>query len=224
MSCNVLAKHDPNVLRRAVQTALECADGVWYRYTLKRDVCGCALSGDEERTVVDSAVRTADDMARRVIAKYGLLSPQELAEEMCLNVVHTAEELREPFLYMGLYKPDTRTITLNDNAILLVRQFIGANGLDALTPSDDITRITLFHEIFHALEEETPDIYTRSRMLERMVLGIFPYKRGLDGVSEVGAVHFSKCMAGVPYSPCIYEHYLLLALDQLSIDFLPPDV
>ncbi|KYZ76633.1 hypothetical protein AXX12_09410 [Anaerosporomusa subterranea] len=220
----ILAKHDPDVLRRAVQTALECADGVWYRYMLKRDVCGCALSGDEERAVVDGAVRTAGDMARRVTAQYGLLSPQELAETMCLNLVHTAEELRDPFLYMGHYEPDTRTITLNDNAILLVRQFIGANALDALTPSDDITRIALFHEIFHALEEEIPDIYTRSRMLERKVLGIFPYKRGLDGVSEVGAVHFSKCMAGVPYSPCIYERYLLLALDQLSIDFLAPDV
>ena len=218
------AKHDPDVLGRAVQTALNCPDGVWYRYTLKRDVCGCALSGDEERAVVDGAVRTAADMARRVTAQYGLLSPQKLAEVLCLKLVHTAGELREPYLYMGLYEPGTRTITLNDSAILLVRQFISATGLDGLTSAEDITRIVLFHEIFHALEEETPDIYTRSRMLERKVLGIFPYKRGLAGVSEVGAVHFSKCMAGVAYSPCMYERYLLLALGQLSIDFFPPNV
>jgi len=82
----------------------------------------------------------------------------------------------------------------------------------------------LFHEIFHALEEANPDIYTRSRMLKRKALGIFPYTRGLDGVSEVGAVHFSKCMASALYSPCIYERYLLLALNRLSIDFLCPNV
>lgn len=220
----ILAKYDPDILHRAVQTALSYADDVWYRYTLKKDICGCPLSGDEERTVVDGATRTATDMAQRVTAQYGSLSPQELTEAMCLKIVHTTGELREPYLYMGLYEPDTRTITLNDSAILLVRQFIGAYGLDSLTASDDITRIALFHEIFHALEEENPDIYTRSRMLDRKVLGIFPYMRGLAGVSEVGAVHFSKCMAGVSYSPCIYERYLLLALDQLSIDFFLPNV
>lgn len=220
----ISAKHDAGVLRRAVRTALDCSDSVWYRDVLRRDVCGCALSGDEERTVVDGAVRTAADMARRITAEYGLLSPQQLAEALGLKLEHTTGELPEPHLYLGLYDPDTRTMTLNDSAILLVRQFIGINGLDSLTPSDDITRLALFHEIFHALEEETPDIYTRSRMLARKALGIFSYTRGLDGVSEVGAVHFSKCMAGVAYSPCMYERYLLLALSRLSIDFLSPNV
>jgi hypothetical protein len=212
------------VLHRAVQTALNCADDAWYRYTLRKDVCGCALSSGEEHAVLDGAVQTATNTARQVMAQYGLLSPQELAEAMCLKLVHTSGELRQPYLYMGLYEPATRTITVNESAILLVRQFIDANGLEVFTPSADIMRVVLFHEIFHALEEEKPDIYTRSRMLERRVLGILPYKRGLAGVSEVGAIHFSRCMAGISYSPCIFERYLLLALGQLSIDFLPPKV
>lgn len=224
MSCNDTPAYESAVLRRAVQTALNCTDDVWYRYMLRKDVCGCALSSDEERAVVDGAMQTAADMARQVMAQYGLLSPQELAEARGLKLVHTTGELREPYLYMGLYEPDTRTITVNESAVLLVRQFIDANGVDVFTPSADIARTVLFHEIFHALEEEKPDIYTRSRMLERRVLGILPYKRGLAGVSEVGAVHFSKCMAGISYSPCIFERYLLLALGQLSIDFLPPKV
>lgn len=218
------AKYKLDVLHRAVQTALNCSDNAWYSYTLRKDICGCALSSDEERTVVGGAVRVATDMARQVTEKYGLLSPQELAEVMGLKLVYTTGELREPYLYMGLYQPDTRTITVNESAILLVGQFVVANGLEVLTPQNDIMRVALFHEIFHALEEEKPDIYTRSRMLERRVLGLFSFMRGLSGVSEVGAVHFSKCMAGISYSPCIFERYLLLALDQLSIDFLPPNV
>jgi hypothetical protein len=216
--------YEPAVLRSAVQTTLNCADGLWYRYTLRKDVCGCVLSSDEERAVVDGAVKTAADMARQVMEQYGMISPEKLAEAMCLKLVYTTGELREPYLYMGLYEPDTRTITVNESAILLVRQFIAANDLEIITPSADITRIVLFHEIFHALEEEKPDIYTRSRMLERKLFGIFSYKRALAGVSEVGAVHFSKSMAGISYSPCIFERYLLLALGQLSIDFLPPKV
>lgn len=219
----ILAKYDHDVLRCAVRKALDCTDSVWYRYTLKRDV-SCTLSDDEERVVTDGAVKTAADMARRIMAQNGLLSPQELAEVLRLKIIYSTEELLEPYLYIGLYDPDNRTITLNNSAIALVGQFVRTNGLDDLTPSDDITPIALFHEIFHALEEENPDIYTRSRMLARKVFGIFPYMRGLDSVSEIGAVHFSKCMAGITYSPCIYERYLLLALNQLSIDFLPPNM
>jgi len=218
------AKYDREVLHRVVQMALKCSDTVWYHSTLKNDLCGCRLSSEEESTVIDGAMQTAANMTQRVAAQYGQLLPQELLEALSIKLVYTAEELREPYLYMGLYQPAIRTITLNDSTLLLLRQFIRANGLEVFTPEDDIIGIALLHEIFHALEEETLDIYTRSNMLDRKLLGIFPYKRGLSGVSEVGAVHFSKCMAGISYSPCMYERYLLMALNLLSIDFLPPNV
>jgi hypothetical protein len=220
----ISATQDAAILRHAVQTALACADSAWYCDTLRNDVCGCVLSKQEERLLVEGAVQTAGEMARQVVAKHGELPPDELAAAMRLEIVHVTEELRQPYLYMALYEPGTRTITVNDSAVTQVRQFIEANGLASFTPPDDILRIALFHEIFHAQEEETPGIYTRSRMVRRKALGIFPYARGLSGVAEVGAIHFSKCMAGAAYSPCIFERYLLLALDQLSIDFLPPSV
>lgn len=219
------AKLEPMGLRKLVQ-ALDCADSVWYRYTLRKDVCGCKLSVDEEAAVMEGAVRIADDMARQVAKQYGALSPQELAAAMDIKLAHECEELREPcqYLYISLYEPYTRTITLNDSAISCLQKFIDRNMLASLTPPDDIIRTALYHEIFHALEEETPSIYTRSRMLNRRLLGLFPYKRGLDAVSEVGAVHFSKRMAGITYSPCIFERYILMALGRLSIDFLTPNV
>ncbi|CLR13381.1 Uncharacterised protein [Mycobacterium tuberculosis] len=218
------ATYDSEVLSRAVRTALDSPDGDWYRNMIRKDACGCRLNQEEERAVLDGAVRTAAALARRFTARYGELSPEELGEALSLKLVQTSGELLEAYLYIGLYEPASRTITLNGSALGLIRQFIDANGLGGLTPPDDIMRLALFHEIFHALEEETPGIYTRSRMLERKMLGIFPYRRGLDSVSEVGAVHFSKSMVGVAYSPCIYQQYLLLALGQLSIDFLAPNV
>lgn len=217
-------EYDTNELRPAVQQALNVPDRIWYRYTLDKEFSGCALSKDEEQVVVEGAIQTAADMFRSVRKRYGLLAPPALAEVLGLKILPVTGELQTPYLYLGLYDPDLCTITVNENAITLVRQFVEINRLDDLTPVDDILNVTLFHEIFHALEEQTPGIYTRSRMLRRKLLGIFPYRRGLGGVSEVGAVHFSKCMAGIAYSPCIYERYLLLALGRLSIDFLLPNV
>ncbi len=222
-------KYDHDALRRSVRMALDWEESLWYRSILRKDFCGCALSNEEEHRVVNGAVRAATDIAQQIKARYGLVSPQgpledSLLKSLGLRLVHTTEELAGPFLYIGLYEPDRRTITMNDSAILLLQQFIGENGLAELTPPGDIIRVALFHEIFHALEDVIPDIYTRSRMVERRMMGIFHYKRGLDSASEIGAVHFSKCMTDVAYSPCIYERYLLLALGRLSIDFLTPNV
>ncbi len=227
-------KYDHDALQRAVRMALDCEESLWYRSMLRRDICGCALSIEEEHRVVNGAVSAATDIAQQIKARYGLVFPQEPVEDsllesalmksLGLKLIHATEELADPFLRIGLYEPDQRTITINDNAIILLQQFVGENGLDKLTPPGDIIRIALFHEIFHALEDIIPDIYTRSRMMERRILGIFRYRRGLDCASEIGAVHFSKCMTDVTYLPCIYERYLLVALGRLSIDFLPPNV
>ena len=222
MNCN--PQPIAGALRSAVKTALNRSDAAWYRATLQKDVCGGKLSDNEERAVLAGAIDTAAATAERIKTRYGRPSPEELAAALSLNLAHSTAELRAPYLYMSLYEPGKRMITLNDSAISLLRQFIGTNGLSDLTPPGDIPRLALYHEIFHALEEETPGIYTRSRMLKRKALGIFPYRRGLAGASEVAAMHFSRIMAGVSYSPCIYERYLLLALGQLSIDFLPSSV
>jgi hypothetical protein len=219
------ANHDPELLRRAAQAALDLSECDWYRYLLRKNVSGRSLSDAEERAVIDGATRTAATLARQVTATYGRLSPPELAAALGLKVAERpAGESPEPYLYLALYEPAAHAITLNEDVMLRVRRFIEVNGLTDLTHPEDIPAVALFHEIFHALEEETPDIYTRSRMLNRKALGLFPYRRGLDGASEVGAVHFSREMAGLAYCPCIFERYLLLALGQLSIDLFVPNV
>lgn len=220
----IAENYDPGMLRQAVRAALDWPDENWYRYTLKKDPGSHSLTEDEIRTALTKTVQTATDLVKQIAAQYDSPAPQELLQVLDIKLEHTDAALLDSLLVMGLYEPETRTVTLNGNTIALVRQFIVANGLDDLTPANDIIRIALFHEIFHALEEETPDIYTRSRILKRKVLGIFPYRRGIDGLAEVGAVHFSKWMAQVPYSPCIFERYLLLATGRLSIDFLLPNV
>ena len=216
------AKLASSEILSAVRAATACSDRDWYRFLLKSDICGCPISEGEERELLDGAMRTAVEMNRKIRENYGGYLPQEIAGDLQLKIVNKVEELREPFLFLGLYEPNSRTITLNRSALALVEEFIASNNLGSLISFADITRMVLFHEIFHALEEETPDIFTRSHTLKRKALGIFPHKRRLDSLSEVGAVHFSKCMTGISYSPCIYERLLLLALGKLSINKISP--
>lgn len=216
------AKPDSNEFLSAIRAAIACPDRDWYRAMLKGDICGCPISDEEASELLDGAMRTGSEMAQKVREKVGDCLPEEAAADLQLKIVERFEELREPFLFLGLYEPENRTITLNRSAVSLVEGFIASNNLKSLLSCTDITRSVLFHEIFHALEEETLDIFTRSHTLKRKALGIFHYQRRLDSISEVGAVHFSKCMTGLHYSPCIYERLLLLALGKLAMDRIRP--
>ena len=208
-------------MRKSVWSALACPDDVWYGLTLQKDPRGGALSAEEERSVIKGATSCALLTAEHMIHRYGPVSPQELAARLGLKLTRTSEKVSEPFLYLSLYLPAQREIILYDRSLELIEGFLRQNGLEGLTPPEDVSRAAIYHEIFHAWEEDTPGLYTRSRMLERKALGLFPVRRALDGACEVGAAHFSKHMAALSYSPCIYEFYLLLALDRILIDFLP---
>ena len=208
----------------AVRAAIACPDRTWYRAMLKGDPCGCPTSDEEETDLLDGAMRTGSEMAQKIREKVGGCKPEEIAGDLRLTIVEEFEELRDPFLFLGLYEPTRRTITLNRSVLSFLEGFVAANNLQELIVCADITRSVLFHEIFHALEEETPEIFTRNHTVRRTALGLFSYKRRLDSISEVGAVHFSKCMTGIHYSPCIYERLLLLALGKLAIDKTWPGI
>ncbi len=207
----------PNDLRSDVLKVLTYSDDFWYHYTLSKDICGCNISKEEEKQIIEKSMEAAEEMQAMVTNQYAGFSGKELAEALNLNIVYRSEE--EQDLMLGLFTPSNRSITMNSPVIERIKGKIEYNQLGDLTPAQDIETVTLYHEIFHALEEATPDIYTRSKMIKRKLLKVIPYSRALDGASEIGAIHFSKCMAGISYSPCIFEYYLFMNNTSKSIDF-----
>ena len=212
----------PNFLGKIIQEAQEIKDDVWYDYLLKKGLFGYTLRGDEFSVIIDGSVKTAESLSLQISQKIPEGTPIEIAEKLGLTVEFLSEELREPFLYFGMFYPQEKKIVLNQSVLDFLKQMIYQNGLEKRISSDLLVDVICYHEIFHALEEMTPGIFTRSTMRKKKWLGIFPYRYGFVGASEVGAVHFSKLMSGLDYSPCIYENLLLLGLQKLSEDQILP--
>lgn len=198
-----------------IQAALARPEEDWYRQVLDNDPCICPLSQDETALIVHGAMSAASAAAQAVTRRHATASALELAAALNLEVMPMEESSPQPLF--GLYQPAARRILLGNAVIASVEAFIATHALDALTPAGDLRNCVLFHEIFHALEEEQPGIFTRSAMLQRRLFGLIPLRRGLSAASEIGAIHFSRIMAGIAYSPCIFEHYQRLA-DEKTAD------
>lgn len=206
-------------MQELIEKIADVCDGTWYSRVLKNHPASCKLSEKEEEEILFCSTETAETYASEFKGRYGNVSGVSLAGAMGLSIKRTAEELRRPFLYMGILEPEEGTIVLNDSTLNAIKGFIRENDLSGIIRDEALEEVVLFHEIFHWIEENTPGIYTRSKMLKRPVWNLFPRSRGLDGAGEVGAIHFSKIMSGLPYSPCLYEMCLLIKTGVCSIDF-----
>lgn len=215
---------DTTLLMDTALRALRVEDDKWYQEKLKNDIRNCSLSEVVEMEVIHNSIHTSNQMASRIINTYGPVRPTELANALNISIVNVNEAIDNNFLYLALYDPNNRRIVINDAVLAMVQHFLVIYELNELTSVEDLLNSALYHEIFHSLEDETPGIYTRSKMIKRKLVGLITYQRGLDGASEIGAIHFSKVMLGLDYSPCIFEKYILFMMNQISLDFLVPNV
>lgn len=215
---------DTTLLMDTALRALRVEDDKWYQEKLKNDIRNCSLSEVVEMEVIHNSIHTSNQMASRIINTYGPVLPTELANALNISIVNVNEEIDNNFLYLALYDPNNRRIVINDAVLAMVQHFLVIYELNELTSVEDLLNSALYHEIFHSLEDGTPGIYTRSKMIKRKLVGLITYQRGLDGASEIGAIHFSKVMLGLDYSPCIFEKYILFMMNQISLDFLVPNV
>lgn len=216
---------DRDSLQASVRAALACPDARWYRQMLALDASGCPLSDDEADGVVQGAMAAAESLAEKTRRAFPGLSAEALAAALQLAIVPMPDGagLGDVPL-IGQYQPGERQIRLHAATLGRIEDFIRTQDLDALTPASALRPCVLYHEIFHALEEATPGIYTRSAMLQRRWFGVWPRRRGLASASEIGAVHFSRIMAGIAYSPRIFEFYLLFATGIADPQTLPGEL
>ena len=120
------------------------------------------------------------------------------------------------FLYMGIMEPDSRTVRLNLRVIKLAEEYM-EKILQLSREAEQVKKfrdIILFHELYHVIEEKTPEIYTRNVRVRHRIGGIFGWNRKLETASEIGAIHFSKLMTDASFSPCLYTQYLLAAINR----------
>lgn len=197
---------------RKVQMWADRPDDSWYLELMRREAKVKHYSDEQCQVMIDGCKQEAVRVLTSLITRYGRHSAREYARLLGLSVVHSIEPVMPGFLYLGLYEPNIRTVTINRNAVKLVKNYIVAEELSDLTPARRLEELVLYHEIFHAIEEMTPGIYTRRPLIEvKRWQGLFTKHLCLDSAGEIGAIHFSRCACQLAFSPCIYSEYLAAA-------------
>lgn len=199
-------------IRSIINSLMENDDEFWYEYTLKKEVYSTKLQPLEVKDIIIKSIKTAETVKIGLDNIYKNIDPSLYIDKFNLKLERVDDVINE-YLYIALYSSSSKKITINEGVLKLISKFIINNGLEDIIRIDEIEKTAVMHELFHHIEDETPGIYTRSKMLQRKMFNVFDYKRGMRSSSEIGAIHFSKLTRGLTYSPCIYEILVLLMTD-----------
>lgn len=196
-------------LRGRILSLTKRDDEFWHRYTLKKDLYFSKLEPEEKENIIKKSVETAEEVYAKILRDLGSLDPESYVNQFGLKLERVEDDVILEYLYLALYSASERKITINQGALELIGKHILENNLEDIIDVQEIEKVAIMHELFHHLEEETPGIYTRSKMLKRKFLNTFGYNKGVYSSSEIGAIHFSKISRGLNHSPCIYEILIL---------------
>lgn len=196
-------------LRSLILSLTKRDDEFWHRYTLKKDLYYSKLEPEEKENIIKKSVETAEKVYAKILRDLGSLDPESYVNQFGLKLERVEDDVILEYLYLALYSASERKITINKGALELIGKHILENNLEDIIDVQEIEKVAIMHELFHHLEEETPGIYTRSKMLKRKFLNTFGYNKGVYSSSEIGAIHFSKISRGLNHSPCIYEILIL---------------
>lgn len=189
-------------------------DFSYYRQLLDEDSAAKPLNYSEKSSIITQCMQEAENQRQRIIRRFGLREPEYYIEKLGYEIVEEEAEFMPSFLYMGIMEPDQKLVRLNLKVIRLGMAYMETRLYGEREQREKFRQIILFHELFHVIEEETPGIYTRGVRAERLSGRFRRFLRGrrIETASEIGAIHFSKQMAGADFSPCRYREYLLAAV------------
>lgn len=184
-------------LQEMAESLAQVNDLSWGMYAFSRDILRDKISKAEKKRMIEQAVCCGYEMADRVMDSMGTGDPWELAEKLKLKVEYEDMGQIADRVLFALFTPPDRIQIMKEPIELAAK-----NGLpDGLFTVEQIERLILGHEIFHYLEEEDKEIYTRKEKVVLWKLLGYESKSTVRALSEIAGMYFSKKINGFSYSP-----------------------
>lgn len=194
---------DMNSIKPLLRKLMQKNERDWGFYLILRDNLFKKMSEKGKQDILNNSLKCAENEYYNFIEKFGQLIPSQYAEKLLLKVQDNNDKIEEMFMYFSLYNSEPPTITISETAMLLIKQVIEEEELKDILMDVNLKELAIAHEIFHHIESITPNIYTRHKNVSIFKFKSIKYEACAACASEIAAVHFSKMLTGLSYSPSV---------------------
>ena len=181
-------------------------DQQWGRYAFSREPLEGKFTSQQKDSYTAAANTCGAMWADTIAARYGTSDPVALCQAMSLQVEYpTTPAGGGQVLFAQFVQPDEITIFTDC--------LDKAQSLGGLLPQrETLQRILLAHELFHAVEERNPTIYTRTEKVE-LWRKPFSNKSRIVCLSEIAAMAFARRLLRLDFHPYLLDVLLTYPYD-----------
>ena len=196
------------MIREWVEELLSFSEEDWSRYAFNRDPFVGRIPPAGQLEYSQKAMDSAAALARRLRDEHGERSIAQLAKQLGVRLVYKSEVSDGGYTLFANYdEPNTITVYL-ENAEATDR-LLAQEGLRNLVGEVKTADLLTAHELYHYLEQTTPDIYTAQKHIVLWKLGKFENRSRIICLEEIGAMAFARELTGLKCSPYLFDVIML---------------
>jgi len=185
-------------------------DDQWLAYNMKREPLAGRLSNTQKHDLYFGAVACGQEQARLMRGARKDATVPELAESLGVKITMDPVVSDGVFTTFATYSTRDGVTIYADNATA-TDDLIAREGLEDLSGGIAMRDLLLAHELFHFVENRTPDLFIHKKHVLIFKVGALEYRSKLMCLSEVAAMAFAQELTGLPCSPYVFDVIMLYA-------------
>lgn len=158
--------------------------------------------------LAQKARQSGTELAKQLQQDYLNCSPSEICTAMGYNITNNSEPQHSFQIIYGQFVQPNQ-ITLFSHCLKTVNSIAKQTKIPEFPSVEQLKQIILAHELYHALEEQTPNLFPRAYRLHLWKLGSFYNDSPVFCLSEIAGMAFAKQLCNLTFCPYALDALLL---------------
>ena len=208
-------------LQEMVKNLSNVSDINWGMYAFSRDPLKNKVSDSQKKEMIEKAISCGRQKAVWAMEHFGTNNPKEIAKQLGLEVNSVSKGQIADRVLFALFTPPN-TINIMEEPI---KKAVESLETMEIVSKETIYNLILGHEIFHFLEEEDENIYTRTEKIVLWNLLGIKNRSTIRALSEIARMYFSLSLTSFPCSPfaldvILYYNYNIAEATKIYNDIM----
>jgi hypothetical protein len=182
----------------------------WGLYAFRRDPLDKKISDEDKVSIINEAIDCGCMEAKMLREKYGEIDCSSYAEKLNIDILEVEAHDDGSYILFAKFN-DPNKVSVYMESVRKAEALVQSNDLKNLICRVNIKDVLIAHEMFHFIESQKNDIYTRNKKIQLWKIGPIKYKSGLVVLGEIAAMAFAKELLQLDYSPHLFDVLLLYA-------------
>jgi hypothetical protein len=201
------------MIKKLISDLRNIDKNIWGLYTFKRDPVCDKITDIKKTEMILRANKCGFDEAVALKEKYGLKSCREYADKLGLTIYEIEEKNSEDYILFAKFNSPNR-LSICMNNVKTAEELVKKENLNTLIDEVNIGDVLIAHEMFHFIEGQNQDIYTKNTKIKLWKLGPIKYHSGIVALGEIAAMSFAKELLSLTYYPNLFDILLLYPQDE----------